>query len=290
MTKIENSFLSIEYSPLIEYKKDSSFFESEYNEALYFVQYTDKSCNGKAHNKILIKKDLIDLVKSSQLKVTEHYFLAHKDACTLLSKYGIYQGESFATNMGEKKTIDLISHDYTVDLLNPEYVVIKFVNNQSNSQIWQSTNGVFHSQPFFIDHIHASFHDNNYPLEDFLQHLCKKNNVGLISNIQYNQGKILKPSLSLQDNDINDILYEIEHHLEDNDVRPPEVKGAALLFYPNQDEIFSLNAWHAKKDCLPGSSNYNNRIFNVQQHILRNILGGDKFYKRKAVRKNYKKT
>jgi hypothetical protein len=263
------SYYAIEY--IQNNQKVLSTFWNQY-ELEYFLQ----------HQKQLLKNS------NQEKSMNDHpiFLLVHKDFIPAMEKYSVLNSHIFANTIKNfVQPRELISHNFMQDILDPNYTLVQKIENSESIYVFKTLDGILHSEPFLLfSHIRSQLDDANFFLDDFVEELSHRNDVafltysGRFNHYNGKQATVLFTPLHGDEENIGGIIHDIEHHLEEGEEKPEEQETIYLIYYPKKEEIESLVNWDLHVD--RNSFDYKKKqIFFVERHIVRNILGGEKFLK-----------
>lgn len=215
-----------------------------------------------------------------------NFFLVHKDFIPSIEKYSFLNSNIFSNTI--KNFVhprDLISHNFMQDILDPNYALVQKIENSESLYVFKTLDGTLHSEPFLLfSHIRSQLDDSYLFLDDFVEELSHRNDVafltygGRFNSYEDKDSAVLFAPLQGNEENIGGIIHDIEHHLEEGEEKPEEQETIYLIYYPKKEEIEFLMNWNLQVD--RNSIDYKKKqIFFVERHIVRNILGGEKFLK-----------
>ncbi len=263
----------------------------------FFLLYNDVIMNKKIienishikNTKLLSQSDLFSDGKKIISQEKEDFFVLHKSFLELLSQYSSYDVEASEENIKMREKIRAASligseQNLITRLKNYEFLLVKR-HKVTDMQLYEDVNGKLYCSPITLEHNRANLHDGNYFIDDFLEKLSKRDDVALCSfDHSNNQSTFIKCPL-VEDSSVSKLLgkviYDIEHHLEENEEAPIEKEGFTIKYYPQQDEIKKIKDFYHSFHHINEERMlyYKEKIYNIQEFIVRKILCGDEFYK-----------
>lgn len=272
----------INYFNISKKTDTTSFSDLSY----FFVNYLGK--NKKEFNQILNENQFQNLINDTSFEYNykETIFLAKKEFLPLIQKYGyhsfdihyrLHHREESPFNIRDMLLTSKISED---DLTNNEYTLIKFVENPNNKTVLMDLDGKLYCEPFLIDGGSIGcLHNDKYDLDSFAEELSHRNDIAFVTykgRWEQEKSTLLFAPLNGNEPSIGGIISDIEHHLEEGEVAPPESEEITLLYYPNEENTKMLidfdSQIHGKT-----AENMKNQNYFVERYILNNILNGKKF-------------
>lgn len=195
-----------------------------------------------------------------------------------MAKYGRL---SMYTDEGEKVSPpkDSISNKYVENANNNQYQFIQMVPNNHSVQIWKSSEGKIYSQPFILDYLYGKISDTYFHLDDFVEKLSHRNDIAFLTYTECFAKEpvgILPCPLKGDENGIGGVINEIEHHIEEGESWPQEKETVTVIFYPSQEDLKKILSWNRDEE-IKKPEVKKRRLYNVEQFIIEDILGGKEF-------------
>jgi hypothetical protein len=186
------------------------------------------------------------------------------------SQYGL--DGNLANILDEKKSehTSVTSTNFLKDGKTEEYKFIQYIPNDNCVRAWIDSDGVKYCNPFVMDYIYANLNNKTYHLDELVEHLSERDDVGFLINKSYSHRTILKCPLKDDEPYLNKIIEDIPHYNaeEDND------ECITLVYYPKGEAIEQILNWTTDNDKVS---------HNVDDFIVREILGGNKFLKNPTI-------
>ncbi len=154
-----------------------------------------------------------------------------------------------------------------------QYEFIQFVHNKNHLKVWKDSKGEMCMTPFVFDYISANLDNGTYHLDSLIEHLMQRDDVAFIINISRwaeDECKLLKCPLSENEPGLNRIISDIPGY----NAEEGKDETITLVYYPKPEHIDSIMNWEHDKNDRGG------RIWNLDNYIVRDLLGCDKFSKK----------
>ncbi|NCQ50302.1 hypothetical protein GW796_00065 [archaeon] len=148
---------------------------------------------------------------------------------------------------------------------------MQFIQNKNNLRVWGDINGNLFLDPQIYNYIGANLSNGEYHLDELVEFLMSREDVAFITNSESsryaNNSKLLQCPLSLSNPSLSEIISDIPSYnsKEGND------ETICLVFTPNTEQIKKMMNWEIKKE-----TNY---IHNLENYVIRELLGCEKFRK-----------
>ena len=272
---------NIKYELLSKYRNINNF---DGKSPLYIVT---EDTNEKVSHSILTEESLNHLLEHGKPKPYDSndfvYFLIKKDGLDHLKKYGWHNSQflSSLNKVPDKNKTEFMKREIEDIKSNDNYVVVESKYSDWGT-IWKSEDGNYHLEPLCLSWYNVSISNKKYYLDELVEHLSVKENLAFITKVNSwprgQEGLIYTP-IKGDEKDIGTVIHDIEHHLEEGDEYPiDETESVSVIYFPDHKNVELI------KELVDLSRNSErldrkNKIFNVQEHVMINILEGKKFLK-----------
>ncbi len=143
---------------------------------------------------------------------------------------------------------------------------IEFVGKPGDHQVWKDGNGNLYMAPFVMDYIQANLDNGNYHLDELVEHLMSRDDVGFIVEKKWRESDILRCPLNGNEDGVSKIINDIpSYNAEDG-----RDETITLVYYPKNEDVEKIMNWEEDKVNHP-------EIWNVENFIVRVILDCEKF-------------
>ncbi len=143
---------------------------------------------------------------------------------------------------------------------------IEYVENPGDRQVWKDSNGKLYMAPFVLDYIQAHLDNGTYHLDELVEYLMNRDDVGFIVEKKWRESEILHCPMSGNEDGVSKIISDIpSYNAEDG-----KDETITLVYYPKSEDIGKIMNWKEDKANYPG-------IWNVENFIIRVILDCEKF-------------
>lgn len=219
------------------------------------------------------------------------FFLVKPDFLSYIEKYTLLN--QHITNPDSKINVaDFLSKNIKEDINKSDFILIKEVKNSSGINAYMTENKKIHmSAIVLIQDYMTGINDIRYRLDDFLEHLSQRDDIALVANL----GRWEKNSIALipcpikgDEPHLGKVIFDIDHHIEENESQPEEKETFGLIFYP-KDEYkaaileFDINNPQTRENYIK------RQIYDVEKFIVQEILGGEEFIKKPIIEESPKR-
>jgi hypothetical protein len=275
----------IRYAPLSSFVDVSKFIDGD----KFFMVEVKNEHELRSH--ICVQKNLDKLLQEPQsIKgklntiETDHYiWLVKNEFLDSLTKYGWHLARYLRELEGvpKKDPLEDISKDNFKDFSSPEYQFVQCIPNEHNKQTFMNSKGEYFMTPFSLDYNEADLHDETYLIDDFVEHLSHRDDVAFLANMDRwanKPAKIFHCPLKGDEEDIDGIISDYEHHLEDGETKTAETEKFDLVYYPKKEDIEKILKWSQRVEpYTPEGRKW--ETYNIYRYIAQDILGGKQFFK-----------
>lgn len=213
------------------------------------------------------------LVKSNSNSNTDPIYLMKKEFKYYYKEYGLYGNLSDLTSKPKKEMDEFTSKNQYQDCDNSQYEFLQFVKNENHLRVWRDSKNELYIEPFVLNYIGANLDNGTYHLEELIEHLMQRDDVSFITNSERNyanNSKLLKCPLVGNEDGIDRIIADIPGYNSEEG----RDETICVVYYPNTEAIDKLMNW---------KSDTNQKIWNIENYIVRVLLDGDKFSKQPAI-------
>ncbi len=210
------------------------------------------------------------------------YFLHHIDFLHLFREKNHLLNEEISKKFQE---LSYYEKPFADKLKDPCFQLVEFIHQDFHSfRILKSSDDIYMA-PLGLDYIYAGLHDGSYYLDELTEFLSSRSDISFIIYDHENKSrKELRCPLSVhhyEDKEIGSIIYDIQHHLGENESQPEENEGLSIFFRPSTAQIDKLlefqKEFNQNKEYR--LSYVSRQIYNVEQFVVRDLLGGEEFFK-----------
>lgn len=169
-------------------------------------------------------------------------------------------------NQKEQNLNNFQVKDVFTQAKNEDYEFIEFVGKPGDNLVWKDSNGKMYMAPFVMDYIQAQLENGTYHLDELVEHLMTRDDVGFIVEKNWRESDILHCPLSGAEEGVSKIIKDIpSYNAEDG-----RDETITLVYYPKSEDIEKIINWKENKVNHP-------EIWNVENFIVRVILDCEKF-------------
>lgn len=267
----QNPNLNIQFEPIVSEKTGQLG-------ALFVIEYYDTLNQAQKHS-FIGNQEMLDTLKSGQTEINQQkYLLAKESTLVMIEKYGKLP---YLAQLDKQSTVKEISKNPLTDLQNNEFVIIELIENPNHKLAWKDKKAKLHCEPFILtSHIMSELDDAHYHLDELTQMLSLRSDVAFITYTARwaeKESSLLFGPLLGNEEGIGGIINDINHHLEEGDSEPEEKEEINLVFYPTSKNMEQVLFFDSQIDGRK-PENLKRKVLFVERLIVRDILGGAKFY------------
>ena len=276
----------IEHRPLSDFTSVKNFTDGEDLHVISFKTTVQKSgfysyTTASQAEKIIHKFHLDELIANPEKEETINksyknenpIWLVKKDFLNEITEFGRNTNLHQVLNIKKNDINQFISKDVLKDASNKDYQFVEFVKNENSIYAWRDSENNIYMEPMIFNYISANLENETYDLDSLVEHLLKRDDIAFLTNSESRNVKLLKCPMEINGNEkeIGNIIDDIPGY-NASDERNETI---CIVYYPKTKDADKIINWKRSKE--------SQEIWNIDNFIIREVLGCKAFLNKKAV-------
>jgi phage pi2 protein 07 len=257
---------------------------------LYVVKFIDKkevtgslSENKLFEKQMIVSKQTVEKIcetprdfQSIITKDDSNVYFVNKEFIYYYSNYGEMYNLNEISGVKSNQMSEFINNKCFDDIKNKDDELIQFVKNKNDLRIWKTSDGELHAPPMILDYIAAKLDNETYHLDLLIEHLMKRDDVSFLTEEgRWSTAKkqILSCPMTGEEKGVENIISDIPGYNSTEDCN----ESITLIYKPKSEDVRKIMDWEMDKH------DKTSRIWNVENYIVRDLLGCDRFSKNPVI-------